>query len=121
MRNAVANQLRRNLFDDLGEPRQRFRPEGDAVSDECHAVTHSGDRLTFELLPALKPPEGHPRMTEYGNEREPNICPKPPSILGFITSAKDFLRNRLFAWTELSFRESTFKLLITPVVHLLLS
>jgi len=60
-------------------------------------------------------------MTEYGNEREPNICPKPPSILGFITSAKDFLRNRLFAWAELSFCESTFKLLITPVVHLLLS
>ena len=78
-------------------------------------------RLTLELLPALKSPEGHPRKTEYGNEGEPNVGPKPPSIFGFITSTKDFLRNRLFAWAELSFGESTFKLLITPVVHLLLS
>lgn len=39
----------------------------------------------------------------------------------FIASAKDFLSNRLFAWAELSFGESTFKLLITQVVHLLLS
>ena len=46
---------------------------------------------------------------------------KALSILGFITSAKDFLCNRLFAWAELSFGENTFKLLITPVVHLLLA
>jgi hypothetical protein len=85
--------------------------------DSCVDAARCGDRLTVDLIPALKTPEGQPRQTEYGNwGRQTYVRSLPPSA-----PAKDFLCNRMFAWAELSFGESTFKLLITPIVHLLLS
>jgi hypothetical protein len=43
--------------------------------------------------------------------------PKASLHLWFLTSTKDFFRNRLFAWAELSFGKSTFEFPVTPVVH----
>ena len=51
-------------------------------------LTNSGISVS-----ALKPPEADPRKAEEGNEGVPNVCPKLPSILGFIPSPKYFLRS----------------------------